>query len=114
MSSIEGALTSRLVNFAGLSALVANRVGPHPAAQDRPYPFVTYQRKGGMLCQGLDGSHGLARPKFQVTVFSTRFEDTVDVGAQIALALVGFKGTVAGVVIKGISEAMQPIDMYDE
>lgn len=92
--SIQAAIVTLLKGFAPLAALVGCKIFPAPADQGALAPFVTYQRISATEDQGLGGSHGVIRARYQITAWSDNFNQCIAAGDQIRMALVGFSGTV--------------------
>ena len=107
---VETSLYSRLTTFAGLAALVSNRVYPLIMPQGATYPAVTYQRistEPREVAMGADP--GIARPRFQVTAWAETFAGAKAAGDQIRLALERWNTT-------GIFDTyiLAENDLYDE
>jgi Protein of unknown function (DUF3168) len=102
MARIEEALEARLTGFAGLVALVADRIYPVRLPQNPVYPAITYQRVSGVREHTMGSDPGIAAPRFQVSVWGTSVQDTIDVSAQVQAALSRFSGVVSGVTIQDI------------
>jgi len=102
MATIEEALYSKLSNDAGVSGLVSTRVFPNLMPQNPTYPLLVYTRVSGPRIHSHDGSSGLAHPLFQIDSWAETYAGVKALAEKVRLALQGFSGTVATVVINGI------------
>jgi hypothetical protein len=109
---IEKAIYVRLTGFAGLAALVGDKVFPLRARPGVAAPYIVYSRVSGQRVRSLAGPSGLARPRFQFDCYGGTYAELRDVATQLRLALDGFRGTVAGVRIGGAS-LQNEIDAFD-
>ena len=117
MPRIEAALYSRLSGFAGVSDLVGTRIYPLAAPDDAIYPLIRYQRVQATRLESLAGPSGLSAVRFQIDAFGQGdegYRDAGDVAEQIRLALDGFGGTVAGVVIQSTTLLNERDQEFDE
>lgn len=107
---IEETVFTRLSTFAGLTALVGNRIYPMILPQGAVYPAVTYQRVSTYpreSCMGEDA--GLARARIQVTAWAATFTGSKEVADQVRQALQRWTTTgVQGSYIQG------EYDLFDE
>ncbi len=111
--SIEEALYTRLSNHGGLSALVGTRIYPSVMPQGVTLPALTYRKTGGARVHAMGSDPGVARPRFELSCWSTSYNEAKDVGAQVRAALQRWRGTVSGVTvqdafIKGEADSFEP------
>ncbi len=99
---ISEALVTRLEGFAGLAALVADRIYVSVLPQNPTYPAITYQRISGPRVENLQSHSGLAHPRFQFSCFARTAAEAVAVREQVRLALEGFRGIIGSDNIQGI------------
>lgn len=112
MALIEQAIYERLTTYAGLAALVGARVYPVILPQSPALPAVTYTKVTNEHVQSHGGASGLAMPRFQVDSWATTYASAKAVAEQVRLALLGFRGAVAGVLIGGVL-AETETDVYE-
>ena len=98
--SIEEALYTRLSTHAGLSALVGTRIYPSVMPQGVILPAVTYRQISGARVHAMGSDAGLARPRFQLSCWSTTYSQAKDVAAQLRAALQRWRGTLGGVTVQ--------------
>ena len=113
MAEVEDAIYSRLIGFAGLSALVGIRVYPSLLPQKVTYPAVRYSRVSGERLRSHSGASGLAMPRFQIDAWAETYDEAKAVAKQIRLALDNFSGTVATVKIHA-AFLDSDRDLYDD
>lgn len=101
-TDIEQALFDKISNAPAISALVGTRFYPRELPQEVDYPALTYFRVDTPRDYALDGPAGLARPRFQIGIFSDTFEDLPAVSKQLRTVLNGFSGNVDGYTIQAI------------
>src|SRR5262245_42213214 len=99
MPQLEEAIYSRLSTFAGLTALVAQRIYPIRAPEAVPMPLVVYQRISSYRWSAMKVDTGVARARMQVTAWATQATTAKSVKEQVRKALERWSGTVAGMVI---------------
>jgi hypothetical protein len=102
MAEIGTAIYSRLSNYAGLVALVADRVYPQKVPQDCPLPAVRITETMQAATHTLQADSALKRALYQVSVFAQTYAEAKAVAAQVQAALQDYSGTVATVAINRI------------
>ena len=113
---VEGTLVWLLLNNAGVTAMVGDRVYPFNSPASAPLPKVTYWRwdtdrdveVGGFTN---DGPTGVAVARFFVDAWADSRLTAVNVAAAVRRAVNGFAGTVGTVTIGSVrvaSEREQP------
>ncbi len=95
--TIEEAITAHIKANAGLTALIAGRVYPTHMPQNPTLPAMVYNRISGERVQNMQGSSGLASPRFQFDCFARTYAEAKGVGEALRLAIEGFSGTMGGV-----------------
>lgn len=108
MPIVEEALVSLIVGNVGVAALIVDRMEPHPLTQNSLYPAISYLIASDPHIHShrndldLNGITGLANPLFQIDAWDTDYLGAKNLAEAVRLAIQGFRGTVAGVVINGI------------
>lgn len=91
--SIQGALYTYLVNNTAVSALVSSRVYPAgnvPTSASMPY--ITYQRIDNVHERHMEGSAGLAHPRYQLNIVADTELEAHGVVEAVRGALDSFRG----------------------
>lgn len=96
---IEECLVS-LIN-GGIAAL-GSRVYPLRIPQNPTYPALAYQRISTPRIMSHDGASKLAMPRIQLTLWASTYSSLKAVSEALRGLLIGYRGTVGGVVIQGI------------
>lgn len=105
VTTVEGALIARLQGYAGLTALVGERVYEIVAPAGVRPPFVTLQEISALdVGQSLSGPSATTRSRYQVDAYSDRRDTAKAVGRQVRAALDGYTGDGASgdFVIKSV------------
>lgn len=116
MAVLEEALLSYLTGYAGLTALISDRVYFMRIPQGATLPCVTFQRistqrETTMQSSGATGD--LARPRFQFDVWGTTAAAVKPITDQIRAALNGKTGTIgSGAYVLTIRAAL--VDNEDD
>lgn len=96
MSRIRQTLRTYLLDQSALTALVGTRIYQSRVPKgDTPlqnFPAIVYRRMTGGHEHDLDGSAGVARARFQVTVVGTDAIAVDDICEQLRQAMQGFRG----------------------
>lgn len=87
IDTIEKALYSRLTNFAGLSALISDRVYPGALPQNCDKPAVYYEEYSGGYLQTNSGDMDLRPSSFRVYSVADTYSEMKAVSKQVELAL---------------------------
>lgn len=102
--SIEAVIYSRLSGFAGLAALVGNRIYPIVVPQDAPLPAVVYRRSDTIPREPLiSRDTGTVQPIMEITAIvetggaGTPYDVLCAIADQIRLALQRWHDIAAGV-----------------
>ncbi len=103
MNNVEAVLYSKLTSFAGVTALVADRVYPLLAPQDITRPFITYQRISSPRIKNLQGASYTAQTRFQIDCYALSYMAARELSGQVRLALDGWSNLTTAVAIKGSS-----------
>lgn len=111
---LEEGLHAHLKGFAGLAALVGERIYPVILPQGVQLPVVRYQRVDSPRVHSRDGYSGLTYPRISVTAFGTSALEAKTVAAQIVAAAVEVQqtGQMGGLPVQGI-EIADEVDLYD-
>lgn len=113
---VEEALAARLEGFAGLSALVADRIYPLALPQEPTPPAVVFLKVSGPRDLTQSGASGLVNPRFQVDAWAATYSSAKAVAEQVRLALIGFSGTMggaSGVYVSGVNLDNER-DLYED
>lgn len=68
--TIESVIFARLSGFAGLFALVDNRIYPSVGPQNVTVPFITYERISGVRTPGFGTNIGIIDARYQFDVIA--------------------------------------------
>lgn len=125
MTTLEEGLASYLSNFAGLTALVSNRVYPMRIPQNAGVPCVTYQRISTpreLTHQSSGATGDLAHPRFQFDAWAETYATAKSITDQIRAALNGKTGSIgtapnavtirASLVIEELTEYNSEVELY--
>ena len=100
--TLEQAVYAYLSGFAGLTALVGNRIYPRRLPQDANYPAVTYQRISRLPIR-TSGTVPATRSRFQFTCWGadvpgvkSGYDQAKAVAEQVRLALQNYAGLMGG------------------
>lgn len=93
-TQIEVLLNAQLLNTAGLTALVINRIYPLVIPQDCLYPAIVYFKVSEIPAHamGIDGTVLTAR--FQISVFASSYKSMKEVSVQVIAALSRYRDAV--------------------
>lgn len=117
--SAEIAVFDRLSNFAGLTALVSNRIFPNIIPPKKAMPAVTYQLITYQPTLAMGSNAGVSRSRIQVSCFgrgsgsASAYASAKGVRDQVVAALDRFRGTAGGVVVQAIY-ILNEVDLYDD
>jgi len=81
--TIETDIAGHLGDYAGLAALVGERIYPVRLPQTPTLPAVTYQRISGTTRYSHDGDSGLYSARWQFSCWAEHYMEAVAVGAQV-------------------------------
>src|SRR5262249_13222381 len=114
----EFAVRARLLEHAGVVALVADRVTPHPLPQvqdaSKDLPAITYFQVSGSSGITTTGETGPDRARVQIDCWAVTCAVAKDVAAQVQDALHGFRGVVGGVDVQGAFVDDSGRDEYED
>jgi len=96
---LEEAIKSRLTTFAGLTALIGTRAYPTRMPQNPVYPNLVFTEISNIPDYVMGGQSGIARARYQIDCYADSVSGVKALAEQVRLALSGFRGTVAAVVI---------------
>lgn len=106
-------MEGRLSTFAGLTALVKDRIYTDVMPEGVSYPAITYQQMGSKNAVGATRNPGLNRVNFQVSVFARSRAESRKVFDQVKLALDRMrKITINGVAVDDCF-IENDLDLYD-
>lgn len=101
--TMETAIFALLSGDAGVASIAGDRIFPQIAPEDVDSPFVTYQRISGPRIKSMDGPSRLAQPRIQIDAYAESYAQVKALSLAIRKRLDGYRGTVSGVRIGGIS-----------
>lgn len=109
---MEAALTSVLLNYAPLQALVGTRVNWNVRRQGEAAPFVILQVISKGRSPHYQGHDAIIQSRVQVDVWGSTKSECLSIASVIQTRLLNFRGTAAGTEIQGIFFEMER-DGYD-
>ncbi|HBV97778.1 MAG: hypothetical protein JL50_02945 [Peptococcaceae bacterium BICA1-7] len=92
MPLIEERLYGYLSGYAGLIALVADRIYPLVAPQDVEKPYCVYMQVSNTRIHSHSGYSGLQRPRMQVSGIAETYPEAKAVADQVTAALEAWPG----------------------
>lgn len=110
--SLRVAINSHLSTYAGLVALVGDRLYPLVLPQGVVYPAATYQRISAVREQVFTRAVRGTLVRYQLTGWGKNYDDADDVRAQLRAAALSFAGD--GTVSVHDCSLETDIDLYDE
>ena len=115
MATIKAALKERLTGFPELSALIGTRVFNLTAPDGTATPYVAFRRRATTdRLTSLQGPGFRVRPRFEFHIFAASADSMDAVATALRHALDGFKGSVLGQNIGGISLVDEDEDYLNE
>lgn len=100
--SAERALHSILSSAGGVTQLVGDRIYPVQIDQGKGYPAIAYQQISGPREHNVSGAIGWVQSRYQITCWGSIYDDALDLATAVRVAVDGFSGTAAGLVIDHI------------
>ena len=103
MTDLETGIATYLEGYAGLVALIGDRVFPTRIPQGETIPCLTFQRISTprILTHDTSGATGdLTSPRFQFDAWATTGKVAKSITDQVRAALNGKKGVIGGVTIR--------------
>ncbi|OMD85615.1 hypothetical protein BSK49_19050 [Paenibacillus odorifer] len=105
---IETKLRDYLLSINEIQSLVGNRIYPGWLPEKPTYPAIAYLVISGVAHHNIPVSY----PRFQFSVFSTKYGEAKELAEKIRSALQRYKGNMGGVrVLQGVWEGSR--DMYE-
>ena len=100
---IEKAVHTVLAGTSGVTTLVSTRIYVAQAPQDAAFPMIVIRLAGGgEHMQSMDGSSGVNMLRFTVEAISDGYYQARTVLEAARIALHGYSGTSAAVLVQGI------------
>jgi len=87
VAELEAVLYAHLASYAGLVAIVSDRIYPMIMPQDPTYPSITFQRIDGPREHAFVMDAGLAHPRIQVDSWGKSYASVKSVATQLRGAL---------------------------
>lgn len=110
--SIETALYSYLTSYAGLTALVGDRIYPLVIPEQAGLPAIAYQRISTRITYSHDGDSELDRTRFQFACVAKTAKEAREVAEQVVAALSAYSGPMDGLNV-GASFIENRLDGYE-
>jgi hypothetical protein len=101
--TVSEALCSIVLGTAAITNVIGQRFTPALALDGKILPAATYQRISGRHVESMNGSSGLCFARYQINAMATTYKVGAELGELFRLALQGYKGTVSGLEIQGIT-----------
>jgi hypothetical protein len=98
--TVEEGLYAYLSTFAGLTALVADRVYPQKKPQGNSFPQVSFFLVSEPRDHTLMGATGLPTARVQLDCWGLIYPDAKAVAEQVRLALDGYRGLMGAVTVQ--------------
>lgn len=106
--AIETKLRDYLLSIKEIQSAVGNRIYPGWLPEKPTYPAIAYLAVSGVAHHNIP----VAYPRFQFSVFSTKYGEAKELAEEIRSALQRYKGNMGGVrVLQGVWEGSR--DMYE-
>lgn len=102
---MEKAVVWLLLNAAGVTALVGQRIKPIMEHQGTSFPYITYQAISGTPIQTTDGASGIAEGVIQINAYAITYEVARAIIEAVRIALQGQSGTFNGVKCRVLVES---------
>ena len=99
---LEEALTSYLLGYSGLAALIDDRLYPDELPQGIKFPAVIYSKISDIKDHTLVGQNRLESPMLQFTTFAGTKTAARTIANQLKVALCDFQGMMSGLEIQYI------------
>ena len=104
--SIETALVYLLSNDADISAKVGNRIFPVYVPEGQSLPAITFQEISGVRDSHMTGASGLANARFQINIWTKKYDDARELADLVRIALAPetdtYPATIGGTSIQAI------------
>lgn len=106
--AIETKLRDYLLSIKEIQSVVGNRIHPGWLPEKPTYPAIAYLQISGVAHHNIP----VAYPRFQFSVFSTKYGEVKELAEEIRSALQRYEGNMGGVrVLQGVWEGSR--DMYE-
>lgn len=113
MISIEDGIVYRSLNYAGISALIGDRIFAQKLTQNPVMPALTYQLITPMSLISHQGMSGTAYPRYQITGWDTTELGVIALMKAVRLCWSGYKGTVGVAPNTVVIQASLPVGGYE-
>lgn len=98
--SIEDAIYSRASGYAGLSALVGDKISPGLAHQSDGAPYITYHLINNTRPPAMVSDTGIVRASYQFSAFASTKQEVIDILNQVRLCFQRWSGTESSVTVQ--------------
>ena len=88
--------------WSGVSEYVGGRIFPNIAPLNASLPYLTYFKVSGVRIHAMGNDPGLARPRIQVSTWSTSYDQAESLSLEVKNTLQDFSGTTGGITINRI------------
>lgn len=96
--TIATTLYSRLSGFAGLIAIVADRIYPGAAEQDALSPYVVFRIVSGPRDSNMGSDSGIVKARYQFDCFADDFDTCDAVKVQVLAAIARYRTVVGNTI----------------
>ena len=102
MDNVEHALRNLIRSTTAVTDIVATRVFPAYVPKGQSLPAVVYELLTSDPIDSNDGHGGLTYSRFSVECMSNSYSEVKDLAEKVRLAVTGYSGTEASVVISSL------------
>ncbi len=113
MADITKAITIHLNSITAIDDLVNKRITPDTKPQNSEFPAISIFAASGDSVQDLDGGSGIANDTIQIDCWSESRTEANDLAELIRAELVGFRGTMGGIFVEGVTITSKVDDTED-
>lgn len=110
---IYEAIRTRLLATANVAAIVGARVYPLRMPDNGDLPAITLEITSSRHVESMSGSSGLVAVGMAIDCWARSIDATHDLAEKVRLSLQGYRGTVGGHEIQGITE-WRHTDAYED
>lgn len=111
--SVQGAIVNRLENYAGVSALVSDRIYPIVIPQNTTYPAIHYDDFSPVYYSAMGADATITATRFRVTAIDDSYSGAKALEVQILAALKRWSGTADGTTIVDVFHEVSN-NIYDD
>jgi len=93
---IEQALMTYLLTQTGITDYIGRRIYFVEAPQETEQPYMVINKISGVRKNSHEGNSHLAHPRFQFSVFGSKYSDCKNIISALQTSLQGYSGTMGG------------------